>query len=137
MKLTNKNLLCWSNGEFVEEPNKISTLSVSLNYGICAWEGIRAYGDNIIALEGHLARLKRSAEALKMEIPPHLYKELVGAINALVFDLNVQFTYIRPLVYLLDADEVSYFEDRKVGIDLYAFEIDSQLGKMSPIVKHA
>lgn len=68
----NRNLLISINGELVHRDKAgISPFDSAVQGGDAVWEGLRLYDGRIFKLREHLARLRRSAEALAFaEIPP-------------------------------------------------------------------
>jgi branched-chain amino acid aminotransferase len=68
----NRDLLVNINGELVHRDKAaISPFDSSVQGGDAVWEGLRLYDGRIFKLAEHLARLRRSAEALAFpEIPP-------------------------------------------------------------------
>lgn len=68
----NRDLLVNINGELVHRDKAgISPFDSAVQGGDAVWEGLRLYGGRIFKLHEHLARLRRSAEALAFsEIPP-------------------------------------------------------------------
>ncbi len=62
--------VCWINGKIV--PPAEATVSIfdhGFLYGDGVFEGLRFYGDQVFRLPAHLARLRRSAVALDIEMP--------------------------------------------------------------------
>ena len=68
----NRNLLVNINGRLVHRDEAaISPFDSAVQGGDAVWEGLRIYDGRIFKLREHLARLRRSAEALAFaEIPP-------------------------------------------------------------------
>src|SRR3954467_8913510 len=68
----NRNLVVNINGELLHRDNAgISPFDSAVQGGDAVWEGLRLYNGRIFKLREHLARLRRSAEALAFaEIPP-------------------------------------------------------------------
>src|SRR4051812_19198409 len=68
----NRNLLVNINGRLVHRDEAaISPFDSAVQGGDAVWEGLRLYDGRIFKLREHLARLRRSAEALAFsEIPP-------------------------------------------------------------------
>jgi branched-chain amino acid aminotransferase len=69
---TNRDLLININGQLVHRDKAgISPFDSAVQGGDAVWEGLRLYDGRIFKLREHLARLRRSAEALAFtEIPP-------------------------------------------------------------------
>jgi branched-chain amino acid aminotransferase len=67
----NRNLLVNINGQLVHRDNAgVSPFDSAVQGGDAVWEGLRLYDGRIFKLDEHLARLRRSAEALGFsEIP--------------------------------------------------------------------
>jgi branched-chain amino acid aminotransferase len=68
----NRNLLININGQLVHRDKAgVSPFDSAVQGGDAVWEGLRLYNGRIFKLQEHLARLRRSAEALAFpEIPP-------------------------------------------------------------------
>jgi branched-chain amino acid aminotransferase len=68
----NRDLLININGELVHRDKaRVSPFDSAVQGGDAVWEGLRLYDGRIFKLHEHLARLRRSAEALAFpEIPP-------------------------------------------------------------------
>ena len=68
----NRNLLVNIDGRLVHRAEAgISPFDSAVQGGDAVWEGLRLYDGRIFKLREHLARLRRSAEALAFsEIPP-------------------------------------------------------------------
>jgi branched-chain amino acid aminotransferase len=68
----NRNLLVNINGQLIHRDKAgVSPFDSAVQGGDAVWEGLRLYNGRIFKLHEHLARLRRSAEALAFaEIPP-------------------------------------------------------------------
>src|SRR3954452_178568 len=68
----NRDLLVNSNGQLIHRDRAgVSPFDSAVQGGDAVWEGLRLYDGRIFKLREHLARLRRSAEALAFaEIPP-------------------------------------------------------------------
>jgi branched-chain amino acid aminotransferase len=77
----NRDLLVNINGRLVHrEEAGISPFDSAVQGGDAVWEGLRLYDGRIFKLREHLARLRRSAEALSFgEIPPE--EKIIGEIK--------------------------------------------------------
>lgn len=61
---------CWINGEVIPaQQASVSVFDHGFLYGDGIFEGIRFYNKRVFRLPLHMARLKRSARALQLEIP--------------------------------------------------------------------
>ena len=99
----------WVDGRVLPpEESTVHLMNPSLHYGWGVYEGIRFYpahpssgrsGPLGFQLDAHLARLRRSAQALGMVIP-YTTEELVAACADLVGRSGLQNGYLRPLVML-------------------------------------
>src|SRR4051812_14974842 len=82
----NRNLLVNINGRLVHRDEAaISPFDSAVQGGDAVWEGLRLYDGRIFKLNEHLARLRRSAEALAFtEIPPNdkIVEELRRTLTA-------------------------------------------------------
>ncbi len=93
----------WYNGRLVAwDEAKVHVLAHGLHYGSGVFEGIRCYatdkGSFIFRLSDHIARLYRSAELYKMEIP-YTRDELIRAIKDTIRANGLDACYIRPIAF--------------------------------------
>lgn len=97
----NKDLLVNVDGRLVHRDEAgVSPFDSVVQGGDAVWEGLRLYGGRIFALEAHLDRLRRSAQALAFaEVPP--YEEIVTQIrrtleaNEMRDDVHIRLTLTR------------------------------------------
>lgn len=95
----------WMDGEVVDEQNaRISVMSHTLHYGTGVFEGIRARRTSensmvVFRLMDHLARLKRSADAMNI-VYQYSDAELCQAVIDVLNSNKLQDAYIRPLVFI-------------------------------------
>src|SRR4051794_14371262 len=77
----NRDLLVNINGRLVHRDQAgVSPFDSAVQGGDAVWEGLRLYDGRIFKLQEHLARLRRSAEALAfVEIPTD--KKILGEIR--------------------------------------------------------
>lgn len=91
-------LLINLNGELVpEEAARVSVFDHGLLYGDGVFEGIRAYRGNVFRLDGHVARLYRSAHTLMLEIPVKA-AEMAAAIIETIRANGLKDAYVRVVV---------------------------------------
>lgn len=85
----NRDLLININGELVHRDKAgISPFDSAVQGGDAVWEGLRLYEGRIFKLHEHLARLRRSAEALAFaEIPPA--EKIIGEIKRTIAANNM------------------------------------------------
>jgi branched-chain amino acid aminotransferase len=93
----------WMNGELVRwEDAKVHVLTHALHYGSGVFEGIRAYeterGTAVFRHQGHLDRLRRSAELYHMELP-YTVEKLREATHDVIRANKLRSCYIRPMAY--------------------------------------
>jgi branched-chain amino acid aminotransferase len=93
----------WLNGAFVPwEDAKVHVVNHSLHYGSGVFEGMRAYktdrGTAAFRLHDHLARLRYSWSAVRMEVP-YTVSELAQATLELLRRNRLEQCYIRPLIF--------------------------------------
>ena len=93
----------WFNGELVDWAD--ATVHVGchgLHYGSGVFEGIRCYetpdGPAVFRLTDHMARLRRSAQLIYMDIP-YSIDELVQATHEVVNANGLPESYIRPIAF--------------------------------------
>ena len=99
----NRDLLININGELLHRDEAgISPFDSSVQGGDAVWEGLRLYDGRIFKLHEHLARLRRSAEALSFsEIPPDekIIEEIKRTLtaNKMRDGVHIRFTLTRGL----------------------------------------
>lgn len=97
----NRDLLVNVNGRLVHRDEaRISPFDSAVQGGDAVWEGLRLYDGRIFKLREHLARLRRSAEALAfVEIPPEekIIDEIrrTLAANKMRDDVHIRLTLTR------------------------------------------
>lgn len=90
--------LCWqSEGIMPAAEAKISVLDHGLLYGDGIFEGLRFYGNKVLDLEQHLARLQRSAQALALALPLPI-EGIRQALEQLIEAYEEDQGYLRLLV---------------------------------------
>jgi branched-chain amino acid aminotransferase len=75
----------WMNGRLVGAADaKVSVFDHGLLYGDGVFEGIRYYAGRAFRLDAHLARLRRSAAAIALELPhgPGALRDAIGQVIA-------------------------------------------------------
>src|SRR5688572_1749409 len=97
----NRDLLVNINGQLVHRDKAgVSPFDSAVQGGDAVWEGLRLYEGRIFKLHEHLARLRRSAEALAFsEIPPDekIIDEIRRALiaNAMRDGVHIRLTLTR------------------------------------------
>ncbi|MHB1577351.1 MAG: aminotransferase class IV [Candidatus Dormibacteria bacterium] len=72
-------IFVWMNGQVMPRDQAVvSVFDASFQSGDSVWEGLRVYGGMVFRLEDHLRRLRESAKALDVSLPP--VEELVRGI---------------------------------------------------------
>jgi len=90
--------LVYLNGDLVpQEEAKVSVFDHGLLYGDGVFEGIRAYGGRAFKLAEHVARLYRSAHAIRLEIPL-TPAEMTAAVERTLAANKLSEGYIRVVV---------------------------------------
>lgn len=95
----------WMDGVLVDEQNaRTSVMSHTLHYGTGVFEGIRARRTNdnstvVFRLMDHLARLRRSADAMNITCQ-YSDAELCQAVIDVLDSNKLQGAYIRPLLFI-------------------------------------
>jgi branched-chain amino acid aminotransferase len=88
----------WMNGDIVDAgAPHLSAFDHGLLYGDGVFEGIRFYGKRAFRLEAHLARLERSAAAIRLELP-YSRTELRSAVERVVARTPTDDGYLRLVV---------------------------------------
>src|SRR6188472_2546769 len=97
----NRNLIININGELVHRDRAgISPFDSAVQGGDAVWEGLRLHRGRIFKLTEHLARLRRSAQALAFTTVPSDEEitariRAVLAANAMTDDVHVRLTLTR------------------------------------------
>lgn len=90
--------LCWLNGELMPaQAARVSVLDHGLLYGDGVFEGIRFYHGKAFRLDAHLARLHRSARAMRLTIP-HDVAALASAVRDTIAAFGTPEGYLRLVV---------------------------------------
>ncbi len=88
----------WIDGRIVEgQEARLPVTDHGLLYGDGVFEGIRVYGGRVVRLDAHLARLRRSARALELELPdgaPALDQIVLDSVRA----FGAQNAYVRLIL---------------------------------------
>lgn len=88
-------MLVYVNGKFLSKDDaKVSVYDHGFLYGDGVYETMRAYGGKIFFLSKHLARLKKSAEAISLSLPLSLDK-IGEALNEALTVNKLNEAYIR------------------------------------------
>lgn len=129
------NYPVWIDGEIIPaESAYIHIMTPSLHYGWGAYEGVRFYetreGPAAFRLYAHLARLRRSANALSMVIP-FSDQDLFEACKKVVAESGLQSGYLRPLVFLEEGEMSVAAQLGKVRVAIGCWPWNSYLGDAS------
>lgn len=90
--------LCWLNGELMPaHAARVPVLDHGLLYGDGVFEGIRFYHGKAFRLDAHLARLHRSARAIRLAIP-HDVAALASAVRDTIAAFGTPEGYLRLVV---------------------------------------
>jgi branched-chain amino acid aminotransferase len=88
----------WMNGTMIDATGPhISVFDHGLLYGDGVFEGLRFYGKRAFRVEEHLARLERSAAAIRLRLP-YSRSEFSAAIDRVVRDSPLADGYVRVVV---------------------------------------
>jgi branched-chain amino acid aminotransferase len=106
----NRDLIVSVGGRLVHRDQAaISPFDSAVQGGDAVWEGLRLFAGRIFRLEEHLARLRRSAQALAFEkIPPdeeitrHIRQTLLA--NRMTSDVHIRLTLTRGVKYTSGMD---------------------------------
>ncbi|MDY6322602.1 MAG: branched-chain amino acid transaminase [Succinivibrio sp.] len=120
----------WFNGKMVPwESATVHVTSHALHYGSAVFEGIRAYktkkGPMIFRLEDHINRLFNSARIYHFPLS-YTKKDIMEACKKSVADNDMEFGYIRPLIFM---GEVGLGVKFKKGVDASAMVCALPWGK--------
>lgn len=106
----NRDLIVNINGRLVHRDQAgVSPFDSTVQNGDAVWEGLRLYRGRIFRLKAHLARLRRSAEALRYaDIPSdeHFFAELRKTLDAnnMHDNVHIRLTLSRGLKYTSGLD---------------------------------
>jgi branched-chain amino acid aminotransferase len=90
--------VCWLNGELMPvHEARVPVLDHGLLYGDGVFEGIRFYRGRAFRLDAHLARLDRSARAIRLAIP-HDASALAAAARDTIAAFGAPYGYLRLVV---------------------------------------
>jgi len=118
----------WINGVLHDEATAtISVFDRGFLYGDSVYEVLRTSGGRPVDLDAHLARLRRSADALMLELPPA--DELVAAVRAALDAAGNDDSYVR-VIATRGAGEIGL--DLALAIDPLTIVIVKPLSGPSP-----
>lgn len=125
----------WIDGAVVDAPAAtVHIMTPTLHYGWGAYEGVRFYdtklGPAAFRLTPHLRRLRRSAQALGMEIP-FTERQLLDACRDVVATSGLHDGYLRPLVFLAEGAMSVAAQLDQVRVAIGCWSWDSYLGDAS------
>lgn len=107
--MSSQTRFAFFNGEIVPiDQARVSVMTHALNYGTGVFEGIRAYWNAeeqqlfVFALQEHMARLKRSAHIMYMQVPQSAEELSRITVELLRHEAFQEDAYIRPLIYKAD-----------------------------------
>lgn len=125
----------WIDGTVVDAAAAtVHIMTPTLHYGWGAYEGVRFYdtelGPAAFRLTPHLCRLRRSAQALGMEIP-FTDGQLVNACRDVVATSGLRDGYLRPLVFLAEGTMSVAAQLDQVRVAIGCWPWNSYLGDAS------
>lgn len=132
MNMADRDGVIWFDGEMVPwRDAKVHVLTHTLHYGMGVFEGERAYqtdkGAAIFRLQEHTDRLFRSAHIMGM--PMNFDKETINAATiAAVKENNLEFGYIRPMVFYGSEGMGLRADNLKTHVIIAAWEWGSYMG---------
>lgn len=129
------NFPVWVDGDVLAtESAYVHIMTPSLHYGWGVYEGVRFYetdhGPAAFRLGAHLARLRRSANALGMEIP-YSDSDLIEACKHVVAKSGLKSGYLRPLIFLAEGEMSVAAQLNKVRVAIGCWAWNSYLGDSS------
>jgi branched-chain amino acid aminotransferase len=124
----------WMDGKLVEnEKATVHFLSATLHYGTGVFEGIRCYatpnGPAVFRLKEHTRRLVDSAHILGFRDLPYSTEELMEAIKLTVRANGFKECYIRPLIFMGNANPTLNTDNGTVNVGIAVWEWASYLGE--------
>ncbi len=133
MSMADRDGFIWLDGEMIPwRDAKIHVLTHSLHYGMCVFEGVRAYqtaqGAALFRLDDHTDRLFRSAHILGMQIP-YDRATLNEVQKAVVRANHLAAGYVRPLCFYGSEGMGLRADSLRVHVMVAAWEWGAYLGK--------
>jgi branched-chain amino acid aminotransferase len=124
----------WIDGKLVDyEKATVHFLSATLHYGTGVFEGIRCYatpsGPAVFRLKEHIRRLVDSAYIMGFRDLPYSIPELMEAVKLTVRANGFKECYIRPLMYIGNANPTLNTDNGKVNVGIAVWEWGSYLGE--------
>jgi branched-chain amino acid aminotransferase len=124
----------WMDGKLVEfEKATVHFLSATLHYGTGVFEGIRCYatpqGPAVFRLKEHTHRLVDSAKILGFRKLPYSEAELMDAIRQTVRANEFKECYIRPLIFMGNANGSLNTDKGSVNVGIAVWEWNNYLGE--------
>lgn len=133
MSMADRDGVIWFDGKLVPwREATVHVLTHTLHYGMGVFEGERAYrtdkGASIFRMQEHTDRLFRSAHIMGMKMP--FDKETINkATVAAVRENNLEFGYIRPMVFYGSEGMGLRADNLKTHVIVAAWEWGSYMGE--------
>jgi len=123
----------------IDGNQSISTLNYSLNYGVCAWEGIRTYWGKPLFLKAHIERLYRNVEELKilnydfdLLRDETRIRQFIEAHHITITFGN--FGYLRPIIYTDVTEKTLPKDGFPAKLDIHYMPVQSTLNGLSKFI---
>jgi len=132
--MVEKSKFIWMDGEFVDwDDAKIHILTHSFQYGLAAFEGIRAYETTkglpaIFRLDAHIKRLFDSAHIAMMKVQ-FSKEEISNACINIIKKNSLASGYIRPVIYIGEGAMGVYPASNPIKVVIAAWKWGSYLGE--------
>lgn len=124
----------WMDGKLVAAKDAVVPfLSTALHYGLAVFEGIRCYstprGPAVFRLREHISRLVDSAKIMGFQSLSFSVDELCQAVKDTIRANQLQFGYIRPLIYHDTPDFAFNLRHGSARVGIAAWAWDAYLGE--------
>lgn len=123
----------WLDGEMVQgKQSAVSIMTLTLHYGLGAFEGIRSYegaqGPAVFRLREHIERLLASSQMLHMKVP-YGVEELCKASAQTLAANKLREGYLRPLVFVDDGKRGLGATNNRVRVAIIVWPWGAYLGE--------
>lgn len=121
----------WVDGTLIDGDAAVPIMTLTLHYGVGAFEGIRAYegeqGSAVFRLREHIVRLFSSARMLRMDIPYSVEELMRGCVDVLAAN-GLKAGYLRPLAFLDDGKRGLGAMNNRVRVAIVTWPWGAYLG---------
>lgn len=123
----------WLDGQLIDsEAASVPLMTLTLHYGVGAFEGIRSYdgeqGPAVFRLQEHIDRLFASSRMLRMEIPFSRDEVVQGCLDVLSAN-GLRSGYLRPIAFIDDGKRGLGAMNNRVRIAIVTWPWGAYLGE--------